>query len=617
MSTYSLTLIPYGKQPFTVGLLENARGLGAVERITDHTLTGTSIFSDLSYEINLNAEDIAAVQDVHVYINDVYEQSTYNNGSIRFPGRGTSDRKIFLDCYGFVTIGLSLIMLDGTEKHVTSEYLPVLVRKGQLNEAVEAMVNYVYNHQELLLLNGEPKPRNLTGLKESGYKSLAAQIILAEEIATIYESSYGYFKTNSRFRIEKIPVVDHFERLQYVTPATLAYIASHPEQLRPVSSEVGIRINGKIYHPQKTLSLQSVNSYDIYENRVVLQFVRKMVDEVMELQARCKQILQQIPHDEDYNDEYIYSSFFMFAETRRTLEKGVQQLSLLYDKFTKLWSMYQNALLIPTELVTRELLINAPRPTAIFMSVPQYNKVFVHIHQWFNFGIYDFEKERFMLSFIKISSLYESYLLTKMVAYFEERGYKLNDAKRCSYPVATSWKYKNTRYINTFCFTNGNTALTIFYQPVVFDTDRKWVNGVGLYRNNSISVYTGDDDNKSRGGHYYVPDYIIKVERDGISKYLIIDAKFSDVSNVRTHYVKDLAFKYLFSISPIEETDDIIGMCIIYGKCTDAEQRQSVYDNQLSNNIITPIAEILPLIEGVGTSEQYSKLDQLFKKLLG
>lgn len=617
MSTYSLTLIPYGKQPFTVGLLENARGLGAVERITDHTLTGTSIFSDLSYEINLNAEDIAAVQDVHVYINDVYEQSTYNNGSIRFPGRGTSDRKIFLDCYGFVTIGLSLIMLDGTEKHVTSEYLPVLVRKGQLNEAVEAMVNYVYNHQELLLLNGEPKPRNLTGLKESGYKSLAAQIILAEEIATIYESSYGYFKTNSRFRIEKIPVVDHFERLQYVTPATLAYIASHPEQLRPVSSEVGIRINGKIYHPQKTLSLQSVNSYDIYENRVVLQFVRKMVDEVMELQARCKQILQQIPHDEDYNDEYIYSSFFMFAETRRTLEKGVQQLSLLYDKFTKLWSMYQNALLIPTELVTRELLINAPRPTAIFMSVPQYNKVFVHIHQWFNFGIYDFEKERFMLSFIKISSLYESYLLTKMVAYFEERGYKLNDAKRCSYPVATSWKYKNTRYINTFCFTNGNTALTIFYQPVVFDTDRKWVNGVGLYRNNSISVYTGDDDNKSRGGHYYVPDYIIKVERDGISKYLIIDAKFSDVSNVRTHYVKDLAFKYLFSISPIEETDDIIGMCIIYGKCTDAEQLQSVYDNQLSNNIITPIAEILPLIEGVGTSEQYSKLDQLFKKLLG
>lgn len=617
MSIYSLTLIPYGRQPLTIALLENDKGQSAVERIANHTSTGISIFADLSYEIFLNTEDIATVQDVHVYINDAYVQSTYDNGKIHFPGRSTSDRRIFLDCYGFVTIGLSLIMSDGTEKHLTSEYLPVLVRKGQLNEAVKAMVNYVYAHQESLLLNGEPKPKNLAGLKEGGYKSLATQIILAEEIATIYESSYGYFKANCRFRIEQVPMVDHFERLQYVSPATLAYIVSHPEQLKPVASETGIRINGRIHHPQKTLLLQKANTYDIYENRVVLQFLRKMVDEVMELLVRCRQLLRQIPKNEEYSDEYIYSSFFMFAETRRTLENGMQRLSLLYDKFAKLWGMYQNALLIPPESLTKKLLTNAPRPTAVFMSVPQYNKVFVRIHQWFNFGIYDFGKERFMLSFIKISSLYESYLLTKMVTYFENRGYELDGAKCCPYPIAPSWKYKNTRCMNTFRFTKGNTIITLYYQPVIFDTDRKRVNGVGLYRNNSIPVYTGDEDDNRRGGHYYVPDYLIKVEREGTSKYLIIDAKFSDANSVRTYYIKNLAFKYLFSISPIEETDHIIGMCIIYGKCTDTEQLQSVYDNQLSYGDIAPIAEILPLIEGIGVSEQYSKLDQLFKKLFG
>ena len=51
-----------------------------------------------------------------------------------------------------------------------------------------------------------------------------------------------------------------------------------------------------------------------------------------------------------------------------------------------------------------------PKPTAIFMSVPQYNKLFVAITQWFSFGIYSFEKESYMLSFIKISALYESYV---------------------------------------------------------------------------------------------------------------------------------------------------------------------------------------------------------------
>ena len=109
------------------------------------------------------------------------------------------------------------------------------------------------------------------------------------------------------------------------------------------------------------------------------------------------------------------------------LEKGMQRLSCLYDKFTQLWGMYRNALKIPVEQLTSK-----PRPTGIFMVVPQYNKIFVRIHQWFSFGIYDFAKENYMLSFIKISSLYESYLLAKMVAYFTDRSYTLIDKKDAS-----------------------------------------------------------------------------------------------------------------------------------------------------------------------------------------
>lgn len=612
MTSSSLTLIPYGKQSFTIGLLENDVRQGAVERIIEHSKESNSVFSDLSYEFILNREDIASIRDVRVYINDTYESATFNKGRICFPARGTSDKKIFLDCYGFVQLSLTLIMDDGSEQNLSSEYLPVLVRRGQLNDAVKAMVNYVYNHQESLLLNGEPKPQNLAGLKESGYKSLAAQIILAEEIATIYETSYGYFKTNSRFRIEKVATVDRLERLQYVTPATLEYIASHSEQLRPVNSNAGVRIGNRVYQPEKSLSLQNVNSFDTYENGVVLSFLRKMVDEVSELLERCKNLLQQIPNDEDYSTEYIYSSFFMFSETRRMLEKGMQRLSCLYDKFTQLWGMYRNALKIPVEQLTSK-----PRPTGIFMVVPQYNKIFVRIHQWFSFGIYDFAKENYMLSFIKISSLYESYLLAKMVAYFTDRSYTLIDKKRCIYPVSRRWKYKNTDCTNTYVFFNGKHHITLYYQPVIFDTNRSAINGIGLYRNNSIPVNTGDDDDNRQGGHYYVPDYLVKLEGEKGEKYLIIDAKFSDLMNVRRHYIKDLAFKYLFSVSTIASSDTIAGMCIMYGKCTENEQIQSAYDNQLPGNTIVPFAETLPLIEGVGNKEQHNSLDVLFKMLLG
>lgn len=147
--------------------------------------------------MRLNCEDLNRIADVRVYVNDVLESSVYNNGRIYFPSRGISNRRIFLDCYGFAELSITLILVDGQECTLNSEYLPILVRREELNNSVEAMARFVYNNQEWLLLNGELKPKKPSGLKENGYRSLATQILLAEEIAAIYESSYGYFKANT------------------------------------------------------------------------------------------------------------------------------------------------------------------------------------------------------------------------------------------------------------------------------------------------------------------------------------------------------------------------------------------------------------------------------------
>ena len=154
----------------------------------------------------------------------------------------------------------------------------------------------------------------------------------------------------------------------------------------------------------------------------------------------------------------------------------------------------------------------------------------------------------------------------------------------------------------------------MYYQPVIFDTDQTSINGIGLYRNNSISIYSDDDVQAS--GHYYVPDYLIKIEEKNKIKYFIIDAKFSDITQVRRHYIKDLAFKYLFSISTIDNDDIIKGMGIIYGKCSEDDKLRSVYDNKIGENEIIPMVETLPLIESVSNENQYGKLDNLFMKIL-
>lgn len=561
--------------------------------------------------MRLNCEDLNRIADVRVYVNDVLESSVYNNGRIYFPSRGISNRRIFLDCYGFAELSITLILVDGQECTLNSEYLPILVRREELNNSVEAMARFVYNNQEWLLLNGELKPKKPSGLKENGYRSLATQILLAEEIAAIYESSYGYFKANSRFKLEKMSVIERLERIQYVTQGTLSYTATHPEYLRQVNSTQGIFIGNRVYQPQKTETVQNTRSYDIYENRVILAFLRNMIDSVQSLQGYCCNLLSKIPNDEDYSSEYIYSSFFMFSETRKMIEDGKTQLEKLSEKFTYLWGMYSDILRIPLDQH-----IVPPRPTAIFLSVPQYNRIFVRIHQWCSFGIYNFSKEHFMLSFIKISALYESYLLAKFLCYFRDRGYSLESSRRCVYPVSKRWKYKNTSVRNTFVLKNDQKRITLYYQPVIFDTDQRSVNGIGLYRNNSISVYAGNEDDCRQGGHYYVPDFLIKIEENGDSQYMIVDAKFSDYSSVRRYYVKDLVFKYLFSISPIEENELVCGLCIMYGKCKSKERLQTAYDKQILGTEIYPFIEIFPLIEGIDSAGQYEKMDRLLKKLL-
>ena len=62
--------------------------------------------------------------------------------------------------------------------------------------------------------------------------------------------------------------------------------------------------------------MHNERSYDIYENRVILGFIRKMIDSVDELYEHCRSLLEQIPGNENYGDEYIYSSFLCLPKPK-------------------------------------------------------------------------------------------------------------------------------------------------------------------------------------------------------------------------------------------------------------------------------------------------------------
>lgn len=605
MNHFTLVLTPYGRQPIVITLTNEESYKSSVDKMVEST---ESVFSDLSYEAKLDENIIDNILEVDFYVNDIFEQCNFSEGHITFPAKGESVyRKIFMDCYGYVEISLVIKYSDQTILKLHSKYLAVLVKKGELNDTVKAMANYVYQNQEDLLYNGDLKPRDISGLKESNYKSIESCIILAEEIAMIYEISFAYFKVNSRFRIEQRHIVDRFERLQYVNANTLQYIVQHPEQMKQVNGSKGIRYGNRIYHPERTLTTQNIYSTDIYENRIIVGFLRTMINNMGNMIDHISTLFNKIPKVENANNDYVYSSFYIFLSTQKVLEDSRSKILSLKNRFELLWGLYRS------EIDVSEVEVKfSPKPSSIFLTVPQYNKIYERIKQWFAYGIYHLSKENYMLSFVKISTLYESYVLTKFIKCLLQNGLTLESRDKYNYPVLDRWKYKNTSCVNTFVFGNDEQKVTLYYQPVIFDNDKSY-NNIGIYRNNTISL--SSDEEGELKGHYYVPDFLIKIEKADSAKYVICDAKFSELRTIKHYYVSALAFKYLFSLSVVSEMDKLLGMCIIYGQCRKEKDLQTVYDCQLTNKKIIPYAELLPLNENIDENIQFMQIMKVINNI--
>ena len=171
--------------------------------------------------------------------------------------------------------------------------------------------------------------------------------------------------------------------------------------------------------------------------------------------------------------------------------------------------------------------------------------------------------------------------------------------------------FSDTKYNNTFVFTKQETKLTLFFQPVIFGNDST-INGISLFRNTSTNA---QQDVRKKGGYIYTPDYLIKIEKNGITNYIILDAKFSTTENIRIHQLQELVYKYLFSISPLYENESISGLYILCGKTSGDDKEDIVHDlAQKIHHIVKPFADIL--VVGGNKTDDYSMLEILFNSII-
>lgn len=570
-----------------------------VEELLD---SHNSVYWDKKYNLRLETEK--EIQNLSVYINQEKVKTNLLDNVVHFRDE---DQLPFLGTVGLAQITLCVNYSDGDKEWLYSEYLSVLIKGTDTNTALNQMLRYVYENQNDILR----RDAYVTGIgkkMEQTYDDFWSQVVLLEEIANVYENSYGYFMANCRSKLEKVDVLDRTEKLQDVSSKTIQYIAQHPEYLS--NSITGIRYGRQRFMPSKTLMPQKRITNDIYENQVVLSFLEYILKELTVLSEKIDKYDQLIRVEKETEGGYVASLYLLHANAKEILREFSTRLAVLEKQFHQLVISYSTILKVKRIPLTRR-----PDASPIFLNVPQYNRIYLCILRWFSKSGYELVKEKAMLSFISASSIYEMYVLIKLINQIKDRGYELVEAKNVVYPKQSSGYYKNSHYHNTFAFQAEHAKITLYYEPVIYDEDRSNVNDISLYRNTLVSL--NKETVEECQGRFYTPDFIIRYEEKDRVQYLICDAKFSRRDKVKYQLMPELIYKYITSLSPINENAEVSGLIVFYGLSEDHMLMESFYDRQLpGTKKIIPYLEMMPLSENISYKDQEKNASEMFNRVV-
>ena len=504
----------------------------------------TSNKDDDVYDIPLSTGIIKKPDYVELYDNMHYEIQLFNDG-IEIPyeklfinknGLDEQKKNTFEGYFGWVQI--SVKNQEGV--FLSSGYIYIMPKDKKVLEQLHNMVFYITKRSQKIKFPN--KIYELFGINSKGINKNFSTVSLLKVILDGYEENYKHFFANSRVKLTNVNVVDNIERLKSFSLDTVSFISTHPQYLAEEKSKTGISYNGKSYLPQKTLVSSSEYSFDNYENRIVLGFLKYIID-----QLKTKSF-----------ERYQGFAYFCLNALEGKKEVPFNEHSELLKKYCIIYEKYKKLFGFSPETVINTL----PQMTHIFKNVHHYRNIYKYMRLFFLGGtICPSPSEKVMWYLDTSSRIYEYYVFLKLGEKIEEAGYTRAEIKPSK---------RNESFPEYIYYEKGTEKKYLYFQPEIPYADFWDYNcGVSLQRFTPVSFYSDKDSAKE-----YTPDYVIKtVDKNGNETCEIADAKFSDFNTVRDYYMPPSVFKYLASVEAINGAK-ISGLTLYYCKGDEKELKE-------------------------------------------
>lgn len=494
------------------------------------------------YKIIIRSEETVA--NAELFIGDYSVHLTYDE----LTGCWETEKElIFQGCYDLAYISVSYENYHGKEDVCYTDYLRIATTK-QTAKQVEEMLQEIETSLPNFLEICFSRNKKESGLIKNDTRSIWNTLKIIDEIINIYEENYGSFCNQKKTSVEQVSAIVDIKSMRQINQDSLIWLAMNPDNFVRTDKDNGISINGDKYIPAKIKTYVSQYSYDVYENRVVLGFLKSIIKymddqilgfskEMIELENIPDSIIIKIPNTHVLTGRCVYVYY------RGIIQRFQNRSNLLKEIYYR-YDIVLNC--------TPELILNTPKLTNTFKQVYHYRLCYEIMVKWFEAGDYSFSHLNYLFKLKTLSRIFEYYCLIKLYLAISQNGYICIESDRIVYDRDDNIEDINNQYK----FKGQGQEIVLLYEPAI------WVDKM----NGNMNLYsTGFNFIKSKWNNRWTPDFVLKILVENKEYYYILDAKYSSAQNVKKWYMPKLVLEYSAQIaSKDKHFSDVIGVGALY-----------------------------------------------------
>lgn len=429
-----------------------------------------------------------------------------------------------------------------------------------LKEEANRMVDYIFQKDRYQIVAAVSDSSIQVQEKNNNYyESSLNRLKKLNDFLMLAENQFESFFNFSQSKTYRKDIISDYSKAN-IDDKSIAWVFNNLDRIEIRNFSNGrtnsIKLGRKYGYIDKILSKSACVNFNVYENQIILGVFAFIEKELEKIEYHfCARFIQNKKINPKYHSFEILSKN-MRAKTR-------SELKLVKNNFISVSFKYKNLFknVIP--------LNHPPKPTQVFVKVMHYKFLFIAIKN-IRESTLNLDGDNPLLNIKNIHKLYELFnyhlILEIITESLRKNEFKVNHQD-----------FDHELFRKISFFNDDDISLNFYYEPKIKkNSGRLDVGNLIPVLNNKENVLT--------------PDFVIEFVNGDEFKYLVIDAKFSNLKNVKNNLLPKLSQNYVLGLRKKSKPFSLIEHLILIYPGNSTDKKYIEYFNEDSPTSVSIIS---------------------------